>query len=164
MEYLEIAKLALPIVVGFLSAYAASLIALKKFKKEKFWDERRNAYAKVVSSFEELLYWAEQERAAHCCEPHISVASDPESALREIRRYSKIGSLHFSEQFYEELKEADIAISRAEFDIDQESIGDNDEQSQREWRFIRANKIREIVEGSLPALLRLAKNELPTKT
>ncbi|MFA5985283.1 MAG: hypothetical protein WC782_14805 [Methylococcaceae bacterium] len=164
MDYLEIAKLASPIVVGFLSAYAASLIALKKFKKEKFWDERRTAYAKVVSAFEELLYWAEQERAAHCCEPYISVASDPESALREIRRFSKIGSLQFSEQFYEKLKEADIAISSAEFDINEAGIGDNDEQSQHEWRFIRANTIREIVEGCLPELLKLAKNELPTKT
>lgn len=164
MDYLEITKLASPLVVGFLSAYGASLIALKKFKKEKFWDERRNAYAKVVGAFEELLYWAEQERAAHCCEPYISVASDPASALREIRRYSKIGSLQFSERFYEKLRKADIAISRAEFEIDEESIGDNDEQSQHEWRFIRANTIREIVEGSLPVLLRLAKNELPTKT
>lgn len=164
MDYLEIAKLVSPIVVGFLSAYAASLIALNKFKKEKFWDERRSAYAKVVGAFEELLYWAEQERAAHCCEPYISVVSDPEGALREIRRYSQIGSLQFSEQFYEKLKEADIAITRAEFDVDQESHGDNDEQSQHEWRFIRANMIREIVEDSLPSLLRLAKNELPTKT
>jgi hypothetical protein len=111
-----------------------------------------------------LLYWAEQECAAHCCEPYIGVASDPESARREIRRYSNIGSLQFSEQFYEKLKEADTAISRVEFEIDEESRGDNDEQSQHEWRFIRAKKIREIVEGSLPVLLGLARIELPTKT
>ena len=38
------------------------------------------------------------------------------------------------------------------------------EQGAAEWYFVLANKIREIVEVSLPRLIEVATNEIPTNT
>lgn len=44
----EIFKYLSSILVGFLAAYFGSLLALKKFKKEKLWGEKRSIYKRLL--------------------------------------------------------------------------------------------------------------------
>ena len=165
MDYAELLKIISPILVGFISAYCGSLLALNKFKKEKFWDERRSSYKAAIEALEELLHWSEQVRAEHYCEPSNNVKAEPELALRVISKLARTGNLIFSTKFSETLKTIDLSISRAMFQIHDQSLGDcGSDRERAEWHLIEANEIRKIVEENLPSLIKLAKDELPKKT
>ncbi|HEC29491.1 MAG TPA: hypothetical protein ENI65_07890 [Gammaproteobacteria bacterium] len=164
MDYSEIGKFISVIIIGFLSAYFGSLFALNKFKKEKFWNERRNTYKNIVEAFEELLHWAEQVRAEHCCEPSSAIEAKYEIALREISRYSETGGIIFSQEFYDITKEANKLIVQSIYKIHEQSLGESDtEQERSEWCFIQANEIGDIVNKYLPKLIEIARDELPKK-
>jgi hypothetical protein len=151
-----------PIIVGLISAYAASSLALKKFKKEKVWDERRAAYKEVIESIEEIIHWSEQVRASHCCEPTIGREGDLDGSLRNLAKYSATGALIFSDKFHEVLTDANSRIHRIMFQIDDESKPDLDsEREMAEWNFVLANEIRKVLEECLPELIRVAKSEQP---
>lgn len=150
-----------PILIGFLAAYFGSLFALRKFKREKVWDERRAAYKEVIESLEELIYWSEQTRASHCCEPTIGGEAKFEESLRKIAKFSATGNLIFSKEFQDTLEDTNNLIFKVRFQIKEESLPDLDtERGHAEWLFILANGIRESVEPNLKKLIKIAKNEL----
>jgi hypothetical protein len=158
----DLLKYISPIIVGFLAAYFGSVLALRKFKREKVWDERRAAYKDVIESFEELIHWSEQVRASHCCEPTIGGEAKFDESLRKISKFSATGSLIFSKKFQEILEQANKNISRVRFKIDEESKPDQyTEAGSSEWYFFLANEIRNIVEDCLPKLIDIAKSEAP---
>lgn len=162
MNYEELFKWITPIVVGFCSALFASQLALRKFKSEKTWDERRSAYKEVIESLEELIHWAEQVRATHCCEPTIDGEALFYESLRNISKFSLTGSLIFSTKFQAILEKTNADIHRARFEIDEESRFDLDsEREMHEWRFILTNAIRKIAEDNLPKLISVARSEKP---
>lgn len=158
----DLLKFISPIIVGFLAAYFGSLLALRKFKREKVWDERRAAYKDVIESFEELIHWSEQVRAYHCCEPTIGGEAKFDESLRKISKFSATGSFIFSKKFQEILEQANENISRVRFKIDEESKPDQyTEAGSAEWYFVLANEIRSIVKDCLPKLIAIAKSEAP---
>ena len=162
MNYEEIPKWLTSIVIGLASAWFASWLALRKFKNEKTWDERRAAYKDVIESFEELAHWSEQVRASHCCEPTIGGEAKFDESLRNISKYSATGSLLFSPKFQEILEGANAKLHRVRFQIDDESKPDmGSEREMTEWYFILAKEIRSIVDNSLPKLIETARNERP---
>ncbi|GGX71444.1 hypothetical protein [Saccharospirillum salsuginis] len=149
-----------PIAVGLISAYVASLLALRKFKREKVWDERRTAYKELIETVEEIIYWAEQVRASHCCEPTIGHEGDVNASLRTLAKYSATGALIFSDKFHEVVMNANIRIHKLMFQIDDESMPDlHSEREMADWRLIQATEIRKILEECLPELIRVAKSE-----
>ena len=162
MEIDEISKYLSPITVGFLAAYLGSLVALKKFKKEKLWDERRAIYKEVIEAFEELGCWSEYMRASHCCEPTINVNVNFDEPLRVISKRSAIGGLFLSEAFQKVLEEANIKLSQIRFQINEESMPDMDSERERaDWLFILSKEIKEAVNEYLPKLISIAKEEIP---
>jgi len=162
VEIDEIFKYLSPITVGFLAAYLGSLLALKKFKKEKLWDERRAIYKEVIEAFEELGSWSEYMRASHCCEPTINVDVNFDEPLRLISKRSAIGGLFLSEEFQKVLEEAHIKLSQIRFQINEESMPDmGSERERAEWLFILSKEINEAVNEYLPKLISIAKNEIP---
>ncbi|WP_283742950.1 hypothetical protein [Sideroxydans sp. CL21] len=162
MNAAEFFKWFTPIIVGLISAYVASSLALKKFKKEKVWDERRAAYKEVIESIEEIIHWSEQLRASHCCEPTIGREGDVDASLRNLAKYSATGALIFSESFHDILKDANGRIHRIMFQIDDESKPDlNSEKEMAEWRFVHASEMRKVLEECLPKLISVAKSEQP---
>lgn len=162
MNYEELFKWITPIVVGLGSSFIASWLALRKFKSEITWDERRATYKDVIESFEELIHWAEQVRATHCCEPTISGEAKFYESLRCISKFSATGSLIFSSEFQEILEQANSQLHKIRFQIDDESRPDlGSEKEMAEWYFTLANEIRIIVEDSLPKLINIAKSERP---
>ena len=162
MEIDEISKFLSPITVGFLAAYLGSLLALKKFKKEKLWDERRLIYKEVIEAFEELQAWSEYMRASHCCEPTIDVNTNFDESLRIISKCSAIGGLFLSIEFQKVLEEANLKLSQTRFQVKEESMPDMDsERGRADWTFILAKEISEVVGQYLPRLISLAKLEIP---
>lgn len=111
-------------LVGFLAAYYGSVLALRKFKQEKTWNERREAYKEVIESLEELIHWSEQIRASHCCEPTIGGNANFDDALRRISKFSATGSLVFSEEFQTVLEKTNTQISKVRFEVNEESKPD----------------------------------------
>jgi len=162
VEIDEISKYLSPITVGFIAAYLGSLLALKKFKKEKLWDERKAIYKEVIEAFEGLGCWAEYMRASHCFEPTIDVDIKFEDYLRVISKRSAIGRLFLSEAFQHVLEEANSKLILTRFQISEESMPDMySEQERVEWLFVLSNKIREVVDDYLPKLISIAKVEIP---
>lgn len=162
MEIDEISKFLAPLTVGFIAAYFGSLLALRKFKSEKVWDERRLIYKEVIESLEEILFWCEYVRASHCCEPVIDSDVDFDSSLRKIARHSVSGGLFSSSKFQESLKLAHAELHRVRFQINEESMPDlNTDHEREEWLFILSKEIRDVAKRHLDQLINLAKNELP---
>ena len=162
MIYEDIFKWITPFIIGGASAFLASWLALRKFKSEKTWDERRAAYKEVIESFEELAHWSEQVRASHCCEPTIGGKGKFDESLRTISKYSATGSLLFSTEFQEILDVANAEINRVRFQVDDESKPDmGSDREMSEWYFILAKEIRGIVDNSLPKLINTARSERP---
>ncbi len=145
-----------------MAAYFASKFAIRKFKEEKVWDERRESYKEVIEAFEELIHWAEQVRASHCCEPTIEGESVFYQPLRKISKFSATGGLIFSKEFHSIVKETNTKVSKIRFKIDEESQPDmNTDKDRAEWSFILAGEIREVIESNLPKLIEVATNEMP---
>ena len=126
VEIDEIFKFLAPLTVGFVAAYVGSLLALRKFKREKIWDERRAIYKEVIESLEEIVFWCEYVRATHCCEPVIESDVDFDSSLRNIARHSVSGGLFSSCRFQEVLEQANAELYRVRFQIKEESMPDLD--------------------------------------
>ena len=162
MEIDEISKFIAPLTVGFIAAYLGSLLALKKFKREKIWDERRSIYKEVIESFEKIIFWCEYVRASHCCEPVIESDVDFDSSLRKIARHSVSGGLFSSSKFQEVLEQAHAELYRVRFQINEESMPDLDtDRGRDEWLFILSKEIRDVSKKYLDQLINLAKDELP---
>lgn len=162
MDIGEMSKYLAQIAAIFLAAYLGSFLALKKFKKEKLWDERKAIYKEVIEAFEELKMWSEYMQASHCCEPTINVNFEFYEALRVISKRSAIGGLFLSEEFQKVLEEADVRLSQTRFQINEESMPDMDsERGRAEWLFILAREINEVVNEYLLKLISIAKEEMP---
>ena len=160
---MEILKLVLPIVWAFLAAFLASFLSLKKFKREKYWDEKYHAYKNVIESLEEILHWAEQARAEHCSEDLINVEADFEGSLRNIRKYTLIGSLLFSEEFLKELNALHHEITMLRSKIHEESMMDiMNEPEYAKWNFALSVEVKNIVKDRLPYIINEAKKEIRT--
>ncbi|MBO2641729.1 hypothetical protein [Shewanella algae] len=165
MEIDEISKFIAPLTVGFIDAYLGSLLALRKFKREKIWDERRSIYKEVIESFEEIIFWCEYVRASHCGEPVIEGDVDFDSSLRKIARHSVSGGLFSSSKFQEVLKQAHAELYQVRFQINEESLPDLDtDRGRKEWLFILSKEIRSVSKKYLDQLINLAKDELPNLT
>lgn len=162
MDFLEVFKAITPLLIGFFSAYVGSLFALKKFKKEKLWDERRASYADVIQALEEILHWAEIVRAESFCEPCSSIAPKDDEALRKISKYAVTGELLFSNQFHSLLKDTDCRIKKITYEIHDAILGFRETpQEAQETYCLLAIEIRNIVNEALPQLIKFAKEELP---
>lgn len=157
MDLFEITK---TMVITLVSAYLGFLLAFQKFKKEKFWDERRAGYKEVIEAIEEILHWAEQVRAEHCLEPSSNIPAKEHEAFRTISKYSITGKLLFTNEFYDILEDVDKQINITKFQFDEVKY-DYSETEQSQFYFDLAIAIRSIVNKNLPQLIEIAKRELP---
>ncbi len=161
LDFLEILKLfVIPVALAFSSAYFGAWFAIKKYKEEKLWDERQKSYKAVINAFEELIHWAEQERAIYFCEPYNSVESKYEESLREISRYAEAGELTFPKEFHQAIVDTNNALFRFRFEVNEDSLGDMEtERDCVELALISANGIARIIREYLPKLIQIAKED-----
>lgn len=51
-----------PIIIGFISAYIGSVLAIRKFKKEKLWERREKAYTEIIYALYDILQHLEIQK------------------------------------------------------------------------------------------------------
>lgn len=161
MDFLEILKLVIiPVVLAFSSAYFGAWVAIKKYKEEKLWDERQKSYRIVIDAFEELIHWAEQNRASYFCEPFNNIETKYEESLRIISKYATVGESIFSKEFHQVIVDADNALYRCRFGVNEESAGSREtERACAEWNLVLANEIGGITSEHLLKLIQIAKKD-----
>ena len=161
MDWVEITKiLIVPIIIGFISAFFGAKFAFKRYKEEKLWDERQKSYKIVIDAFEELTHWAEQNRASYFCEPYNNTETKYEESLRIISKYVAVGESIFSKEFYQVIVDADNALYRFRFEVNEESAGDREtERACAEWNLVLANGIGGITREHLLKLIQIAKKD-----
>jgi hypothetical protein len=160
MDIDQISKYLAPVTVGFIAAYLGSQLALRKFKQEIIWSERRKYYKEVIEAFEELIHWSEQVRASHYCEPTIGGEAKFQESLRLISKCRFTGGFLAATEFQESVEELYTAIVKSRFQVEEDSRPDSDtEQGRAEWHLIQANEIRAIVEKDLPKLINIVNSE-----
>jgi hypothetical protein len=147
------------VLISFLSAYGASLLAYGKFKRERNWDERTKAYSTVLDAIEEMLFWCEQARAEHCCEPFNGTATDFEANHRTLIRATAFGEVLFSTEFLSGVKKADLALAQAIYDANEESRELCSPREIATAHYHRAIAIREALTPHFVELSKIAKAE-----
>ena len=107
--------LAEKILIGIMTAAVSSWItvrlSLAKFRTEKWWERKIDAYSKVIEAFHDSKSffdsWLNAEVRGK--EPpekvEIEVRTLSIEANNEINKYANIGSFVFSDEFYRELKQ-----------------------------------------------------------
>lgn len=107
-------------VVGFLSGVFGALLALRRYKHEKWWEMRVEAYRSVIENLSDLVAIYEERNRnweLSSSEP-ASVSQEIRIATIQIRKHRDLGAFLFSNEA------VDILTSFADFDVDYYSIGD----------------------------------------
>jgi hypothetical protein len=68
LDNFEVTKLVIQAAIAFASAYLAAYIATRKFRSEKWWERKANAYCELVDSLHQMSWYAEEffeDRAGH---------------------------------------------------------------------------------------------------
>lgn len=105
----ELAKYTAPIFVGFISAYFGSLLAIGKFKKEKLWERREQAYVEIIDALYDLLQHCEIHKEDFGQGTGYSEAKEKEfgerynKAFWKIKKATDIGAFVISNEAHEVL-------------------------------------------------------------
>ena len=162
---IEVIKLTLgaaSVVTGFAGAWFGAVLALRKNKQEKVWDEKRELYSRVIVASEDILYWAEQVRAERCGEYTNSIDSNVNESFREIEKSAVTGRLVMNDRFYGVLKSLNDKLQVENFRSHEDYLESMDNPSS-DHRFRHALNIRDIVSNHLESLIDAAKEDMPNK-
>lgn len=103
------------ILIGIIIAAVSSLItvhlSLARFRSEKWWERKIEAYTKVIEAFHHVKSFSDKHLNAEIRGTELPNETDMEvralsrEAHKEIDKYTDIGSFIFSDEFYNKLKE-----------------------------------------------------------
>ncbi len=71
----EIPSWLITFFVTLLAAFWGSQLALRKFKKEKLWQEKYNSYQEVLNALEALILWADETYSSNKLIPTIGTST-----------------------------------------------------------------------------------------
>lgn len=152
------------IIVLVLIALVAVMIALRKFKKERIWQDKYSSYRKVLESIEAIHYWGDECNSDAHMLPTINHFDGKNSsefyaeAQREVLKQSNIGTLLLSSKFIEKLDEFLKELSKEKFSASEEHYDDDNE------RYLafgsHGAKVRDIASKYLPQLIAIARKDL----
>ncbi|HAS6535098.1 hypothetical protein BBM03_22845 [Vibrio parahaemolyticus] len=160
---IEVYKLVVPLLGGFVGAVLGTHLALSRTKKEKIWDEKRELYSKVIIALEDISYWAEQVRSEHCGEYTSRSGSNIEQSMREVQKLAVTGRLVMNDEFYGLLVAVNSALQKENFSV-HEAAQEAFDNPQSAHLFRHALAVRDTVQEYLPKLIKSAKRELPKRT
>ncbi|ENA3445202.1 TPA: hypothetical protein PXL76_003450 [Yersinia enterocolitica] len=91
----------LPAFVGFLGAWFGTRWGLTKFKNEKFWEAKTQAYGKIIAAVESIAFWGQHKHSETFCGVTVGdVSADSfHSAMRLISQMEFTASIYFSSKF-----------------------------------------------------------------
>lgn len=148
---------------GYLFGY---LFAVKKFKKEKLWQEKYQTYQDILSALEAMILWANETYCSNKMIPTIGTHSlDKEKVIcfaearRVIAKVSCIGKLIISDEVIAELGLLEKALWGEDFRAEEENYHpDTSEESETIAK--HAENIRKLVEPRLDNIIKYAKKDL----
>lgn len=165
LEHLKNINVFSQILIPLIAAWLGSVIATRKFKKEKLWQEKYNAYQEILTAIDAMNYWA-KEMATPYMAPSIGWFDGKKpyeifsQARRQISKHICIGQLLISDNVIEKLKKLDSDIWNEEYRAEDDIIWDDDPQKKEELFNEHAKNIYEIIEKYLPDIISLSKEDL----
>lgn len=149
-----------------LAVFFGYLIAIKKFKKEKTWQEKYKAYQDILAALEAMLLWSNE---TYCTEKMIptkgTYGANNENwlsfseARRVIAKASCIGKLLIANDVIMELETLESELWEENFRADDESYHQNTFE-ESEALAQHAKNIEMIVKPKLQRIIFLAKKDL----
>lgn len=152
------------LLVPALTALATLWIAMRKFRKEKIWQEKYAAYQRVIIAIEEIRYWADEASSEASMLPTVGWFDGKSSqdfyaeARRQIAKQCSIGTLLMSRQVVNELVELQKRIFKESCDASENYNAD--ERDEQSALGDHATELRKIVDSHLPRILAHARDDL----
>ena len=157
-------------LISFFTALSATffgyLIAVKKFKNEKIWQEKYQAYQNILSALETMLLWANDTYCENKFLPTIGTDKLPftewqsfSNARREIFKSSCIGKLLLPDEVVIELNNLESKL----WDEDMNASDDycsSDKHQRSEMLAEHARNIENIIQPRLKNIISYAKKDL----
>ena len=152
------------ILIPMTAAAAAIWLALKKFKRERLWQEKYAAYQEVLGSVEALSFWADQATAEGVMMPTLegdavkSVQDEYSHARRRIVKHATLGQLLLSRSTMNVLEEFRVELYREDYRANEEY---SDTPFEEHANFhIHAKEVKSIVAKYLPRIVEHARSDL----
>lgn len=146
-----------------IAAVLGYFFVLWKYKKEKMWQEKYNAYREILDAIHNMKHWADETYSSCLCLPTIGVAGEEEfhrgyaEARRCVSKYIDIGKLVISDEVAEKLSEMNGLLWEESFRFEDTGMDDNnysDELSRH------AENVKKIIDGRLEEIINLSKKDL----
>ena len=149
-----------------LAAFFGYLIAVKKFKKEKLWQEKYQSYQEVLSALEAMVLWTNETYCSNKMIPTkgtFAANGDRWLSFSEARRViakaSCIGKLLLCDEVISELEDLESALWHEDFRADDKNYyPDTFEESEAIAE--HAKNVEEIVTPRLERIITYAKRDL----
>lgn len=93
-----------PIFISIIVAVITVKLSLKKFRSEKWWEKKAEAYSKIVDALHQLKNYCEQKLPAEYGEPSLSPEKEKElgqqyqTAYRELVKTLDVGSFIITDE------------------------------------------------------------------
>ena len=104
-------KIVIGVIIAVTSAWVTVRLSLSKYRTEKWWDRKIEAYTNVIEAFHHSKAFSDKHLGAEWrgreLDPDIDkeIRAKVKLAHGEIEKYINIGSFIFSNEFYTRLKE-----------------------------------------------------------
>ncbi len=148
-------KILIGIIIAATSSWVTVRLSLAKFRSEKWWERKIEAYTKVIEAFHHSKSFSDTHLNAEMQGTELPEETDKEvralskEAHKEIDKYTDIGSFIFSDEFYKKLKK---------YQKELDAVSSNS----RGWTDYLLND-QELTERYLNELIQLAKSDLRQK-
>lgn len=152
------------LLVPALAALAGSLLATRKFRQERLWQEKYAAYQRVLGSIEAIRYWGDEAAADVHMLPTVGWFDGKDAqefyaqAKREVTKQASIGTVLLSEEFV-----AELAVFQTELFGLAHAASEEHHEDDRDQHFAfgdHASEVRSLADRALPKLIRLARKDV----
>lgn len=146
-----------------LASFIGSSLAWRKYKKEKIWQEKYNAYRELVGAIQNMKHWADETYSSCLCLPTIGGTEGEEfhrgyaEARRCISKYIDIGKLLISDEVGDKLNEMNKLLWEEDFRFGDEGMDDSNYHDELSGH---AETIRKIIDDRLEDIITLSKKDL----
>jgi hypothetical protein len=157
------------ILVPAIAAVSGSWFAMRKFKRERIWQEKYVAYQRVLESIEAIRYWGDEMSSGVHMLPTIDWFNGKDAkdfyaeAKREIAKQTLIGTILLSEEFVAELSALQTDLFRQTYQASEAMHMYGDERDAEVAFGDHASKIQSIADKYLPKLIELARRDVGGK-
>jgi len=150
--------------ITLIAAFLGSYLAFRKYKKEKIWQEKYNAYQEILSSIFNIRYWAEETNSSCLGLPTISNTNAKEFHQRYIyareciSKQISIGKLIINNKVAIKLEEINQLLWEEDFTFENDT--GIDDSNYREELDNHTTKIQRIIDERLEEIITLSKRDL----